>query len=234
MFDTRVVRGVHRIEWPFLIHFFGIYSIILSLSQWNLNKDNSYCDMTFDNTSSSIKNICSDKLYATNVLWVVILIVDSLYITTFLIQRDFRTGETNQDRLNIRSIQKRQFILSFIVGIVRICVHLARFGVIISLFNTISIILTSIVFIIILLVLVFHIRLLSLTSYDIRKYSTLDINDITPTKSNQKPSKKKIQLPGPATSSDDDNNIDRENPPPVITTSSSSKPKRRPKNGIVF
>lgn len=239
MFDTRVVRGVHRLEWPVLIHIFGIYSIILSISQWSLNKDNENCSISIDNISTteiSIKNQCSNVLYATNVLWIVILIIDSLYITTFLIQRDFRTGETNQDRLEIRSMQRRQFIISFIIGIIRICVHVSRFFLILFLSNIISIILTSIqIFLFGGFIMFIHIRLLLLTTYDIRKYSNLDINDITPTTNNLKQSKKRIQLPAPATSSEDDIS-DQENPIKITVpiNSSKSKAKRRPKNGIVF
>lgn len=236
MYDTRIVRGFHRVEWPVLIHIFGIYSIILSLSQWSIDNDNRYCNMSYDNTSSVktlIKDNCSAIVDSTDVLWIIILILDSLYITSFLWQRDFRTAETNKERINVRLIQKHQFRISFIFNILRIAIHLSRCVIIIIISNITSIVLSGIALLIALFMSFVHIRVLNLIEYNIHTYTKLDINDLT-----ESDNKNHKQLPGPITSSDDDHDFENPpSPPPKATqktSSSNSKSRPRPKNGIVF
>lgn len=194
MFDTRVVRGLHRLPWPIMMFFFGVYSILLSVSQWSINENNSYCHMNIN--QFDINNKCSGDLNAVNILWYIILITESLYITTFLYQQDFRSAITNKDRLMLRSVQKKQFIISLVINFISIALHIPRFASIVYLRNAVSIALSITVFLFISIRTIVHIKAILLTAYAIRKFSNPDINDLTSSASSA--------LPSPVTSSDSD------------------------------
>lgn len=239
MFELRVARGFHRVTYYNTLYICSIYSIILSLSQWNLNKDNDNCILEITNSSHAITitNKCSDHLYATNVLWIVILIVDAIYITTFLAQKDFRSAQTNKDRVAVRTAQKTQFIYSLIINIVRIILHIARFVLISYLSNTVSIILSSILFLIIIFKTIFHIRTISITSYSIDTFSTkLDINDLTLPSDNNSHPKKTQSLPmlGPSSSSSDDDIESQPARSQTISILKTKKHKKKPGDTVIF
>lgn len=198
MFDTRVVRGLHRLPRYGFVIFFFLYSVFLSIPQWILNSDDRLCTESihfFNETGKVIfATSCSGYLDAINILFLIIILLDPFYIFCFLNQADYRAAEMLTDKIKIRRQQRIRFGFGLLFLIIKIGLVVPRFILILFTENVGAIILSGMNLSLVAINLFVHCRVLMMYSHIIKIHSTLPITDIT----NPSLSKKRN------TSSDDD------------------------------
>ena len=201
MFDTRVVRGLHRLPRYGLALFFFLYSIFLSIPQWIMNSDENMCSESFHFNNETNKLIiateCAHVLKTINILYLVVILIDPFYIFFFLCQPDYRSAEQWVDKIKIRTHQQRRFIVSFILLFIKVSIITPRFILILISGNVGAIILSAMNLTLLTFNFFVHIRCLMLYSHVFKINSSLAIVDMTaPTTSKRR-----------NTSSDDDHHI---------------------------
>jgi hypothetical protein len=128
LYDIRVERGLHRVSWTVLFYSFSIYSILLSISQWNIGIDcGQEVTITNQTTSSVLVDGCGNLIVISMWLWIALLFLDSIYITVTISQRDFRKESSLKDQNNTKRSQRKQFFIAFIILIIRAAIHAIRF-----------------------------------------------------------------------------------------------------------
>lgn len=134
MYDVRVVRGVHRLKINYMIISFFIYSIILSSTQYLINSSlcQTYTEMNvqqyFNNQSQKIylSEKCQHFVPGINYLWLLIMFFDFIYIYFLIVHIDYTSSVRLVDKINSRLNQRRRFIFSFLILILRLIAHLIR------------------------------------------------------------------------------------------------------------
>lgn len=201
LFDTRVIRGLHRLSRYGFALFFFLYSIFLSISQWIINSDNQLCfeSFHFDNETHQVivATDCKQILKSINILYLIIILIDPLYLFFFLYQPDYRSPETFADKLKVRLQQRRGFVFSFLLLFAKLGLLIARFVMILVSGNVGAIILSAMNLMLIVFNFFVHIRCLMLYSHVIKVHTALPVADTT----------NPVSFKRRNTSSDDDHHI---------------------------
>jgi cellulose synthase/poly-beta-1,6-N-acetylglucosamine synthase-like glycosyltransferase len=222
MYDLRIVRGLHRVRWNVTFYAFTVYSILLSLSQWSISSDCSENVHINNHTNVlTISNGCSNTVSASMWLWVVILILDALYIITLLSHRDYRSERLIKERIKIRRIQKSQMVFSLCILCVRIILLVIRFG-----FMVAAVPLSAATFLNVTIIvflgcnLYAHARSISIYSYHINDLETKNITDTSEVKTKSSSQRLLLESSDEEGESSDDVAMDKK---PLMTKSTSSK-----------
>lgn len=184
MFDTRTIRGVHRFSYGLTVLFFSIYSVTLSISQYLVNNDVKSCHQyfTLNNSSNSLYYYenCNSILYANNIIFLIILIIDPLYIYFFYNIVDYRSKLSFEDRFEIRLTQRKDNVIpSLVIIMIRFILIITKLILTILVMNIGAILLIFITLITITFSFYLNIRLLFLYNHWIFKYSKIGENVTT-------------------------------------------------------
>jgi len=201
MFDTRTIRGFHRVPYYVNVFFFCLYSIFLSIPQWIVNADTGNCseNLQFYNDTNIVKIhfSCNNNVKALNALYFVIILIDPIYIFFFFNIIDFRSATSLFDSIKIRKRQIVNVVISLVILIIKIGIVIPRLVLIFMSTSVSAIVISVFNLLLIILNLFVHIRTLMLYRDWMIQYSSMRIVDIS---KNQ--SKRLIN-----TDSDDDHDI---------------------------